>query len=127
VREGTVSIVNGSRTLVSGRGDQTIIGDSGAIQTNTTSTYGADWQWVERLAPGYILEGSTLENFLYWVQRETGKDMHYQSADVHHAAADTILHGSIDLQPMDSLAMVLETTDLSWFERDGIIYLSLNH
>ncbi|MFC1720121.1 FecR domain-containing protein [Pseudomonadota bacterium] len=127
VREGTVSIANGSRTLISGRGEQTVVDDSGTIQTNTTNTYGADWQWVEELAPSYTLEGSTLENFLYWVQRETGKDMHYESTEAHHTATDTILHGSIDLQPMDSLAMVLETTDLSWYEQGGIIYLSLNH
>jgi hypothetical protein len=126
VREGTVSIANSSMTLVSGRGEQTVIDDSGTLRTNSTETYGADWQWVEQLSPGYALEGSTLEQFLYWVQRETGKDLRYESSEAHHVASDTVLHGSIDLQPMDSLAMVLETTDMSWYEQDGIIYLSLN-
>jgi hypothetical protein len=126
VREGTVSIANSSMTLVSGRGEQTVIDDSGTLRTHTTETYGADWQWVEQLSPGYALEGSTLEQFLYWVQRETGKDLRYESSEAHHVASDTVLHGSIDLQPMASLAMVLETTDISWYEQDGIIYLSLN-
>ncbi len=126
VREGTVNIDDGSDSLVAGRGEETIVDDSGAIRVATTKTYGDDWQWVEKLTPGYPLEGSTLENFLYWIRRETGKDLVYESPEVQYAASNTILHGNVETEPMESLAMVLETTDLSWYEEDGIIHLSLN-
>jgi len=127
VREGTVTLKSGKQSLVSHQGEQTVVDATGAISSSDTSIYGDGWQWTEKLSPGYELEGSTVVDFLTWVHRETGKQVLYESPEALDSAGSTVLHGSVDLEPMQSLDLVLQTTDMLWFEKDGAIHLSVGH
>jgi len=123
VREGSVTIDSGVETRVADRGEKAVMARVGLIETASAPTWGDEWQWVEQLTPTYPLEGSTLRNFLTWVQRETGKELIFESPHARFTADTTILHGSLDQEPMDSLAMILDTTELGWREQDGIIHI----
>jgi len=125
VREGSVTLESGKQKLVSHQGEQAIVDASGDVSSSPTSIYGDGWQWVEKLSPGFELEGSTVVDFLTWVRRETGKQVVYESPEVQDSAGSTILHGSIDLEPMQSLDLVLQTTEMLWYEKDGAIHLSV--
>lgn len=126
VREGIVTIDSGNGLLVSHQGEQTVVDASGKLQTGITATYGKNWQWAEKLTPVFELEGSTLEDFLLWVHRETGKQVEFESVDARNTASSTILHGSVDLEPMLSLDLVLQTTELLWSEKDGTLHIAVN-
>ncbi len=127
VREGTVTLESGKQRLVSHQGEQTIVDASGDMSSSATSIYGNGWQWVEKLSPGFELEGSSVVDFLTWVRRETGKQVVYESPEAQDSAGSTILHGSVDLEPMQSLDLVLQTTEMVWYEKDGAIHLSVGH
>jgi hypothetical protein len=128
VREGTVTLESGTQNLVSHQGERTSVSASGEVSSSATSIYGDGWQWAEKLSPGFALEGSKLVEFLTWVHRETGKELVYETDAAKDSADSTVLHGSVvDLEPMLSLDLVLQTTEMAWYEKDGTIHLSVGH
>jgi ferric-dicitrate binding protein FerR (iron transport regulator) len=126
VREGTVTIESDNELIISGLGEHTVLDSSGKVQSDIIATYGGDWLWTEKLTSGFVLEGSSVMDFLEWVHRETGKQLVFDSSAARNAASNTTMHGSVDLEPMLSLDLVLQTTELLWHEQDGFILLSVN-
>ena len=64
------------------------------------------------VAPGFDIEGRSLEAFLSWVSRETGLRTDLHDEDTVRAA-EIDLHGSIDgLTPVEALAAVLPACGL---------------
>lgn len=57
---------------------------------------------------------------------ESGKQLLFDSSEARNTASNTTMHGSVDLEPMLSLDLVLQTTELLWHEQDGFILLSVN-
>jgi len=126
VREGSVSVDDGKQVLVATKGQQAILGESDQVVRDAVLTYGPDWQWIEKLAPAFILEGRSLMDFLTWVHRETGKEIQFKTTAAKGIATSTIMHGSVDDEPLKALGLVLQTNDLSWYEQDGKIYLFIS-
>lgn len=123
VREGAVSISNNNQVFVTAKGQQSILGQSDQVSHQAILTYGPDWQWVEKLAPSFELEGRPVGEFLAWVSRETGKGVVFDTKAAEDIANTTIMHGSVDKEPLLALAVVLQTNELSWYEKDGTITL----
>lgn len=123
VREGSVSIDNNQQVFVTQKGQQTTLGESDRVSHESILTYGADWQWAEQLAPAFELEGKTLDEFLSWVGRESGKQILFDTEAARNIARKTIMHGSIDDAPLTAMQLVLQTNELSWQEADGKIHL----
>ncbi len=123
VREGSVSIANDQQTLITAAGYQSTLDADGEIDRKTVAVFGDQWQWAEQLAPAFSVEGKSLREVLERIGRESGKQILYESANAERIANTTIMHGSIDGDPKNSLEILLETNDLSWFEKDGIMHL----
>jgi len=123
VREGNVSIDNNKQVFVTSKGQQATLSESDKISHDTVLTYGPDWQWVEKLAPVFVLDGHSLMEFLTWIGRETGKEILFKTPAAENIAIKTVVHGSVDEEPLQALKLVLQTNDLSWYEQDGKIYL----
>lgn len=126
VREGSVSVDNGKQVVVTSKGQQATLGESDPVSREAILTYGPDWQWVEKLTPVFVLEGHPLMDFLNWISRETGKELLFQSVEAESIATKTVLHGSINDEPLRALELVLQTNDLSWYEQDGKIHLFIS-
>lgn len=115
VREGRVEI-NRAGSLVNGSaGEQLDIDVLGGVSRSSIAAAGTAWQWAEAIAPAPEIDGQPATILLNWVARETGRNLHYESAVVETRAASVILHGNIQhLAPMDALDVMLATTDLEY-------------
>lgn len=124
LREGSVEIESGRESLIAQAGEKGTIESSGAVTSEPVPVYGPSWAWIEDLAPSYDLEGKTLEQFLDWVGRQTGKLIVFDSARAKQVATTAVLHGRpVELAPLDALDLVLQTSGLSWDEQGGSIHL----
>ena len=123
IRDGAISLDGGIGETRAGAGQQLLASGGGSISVAPAQTYGADWDWISRAAPPFAIEGSTLESFLGWIERESGRSLMFENPDVRRRAASARLHGSIDgLTPEEALEVVLPAAGLSHrIARDRIV------
>jgi ferric-dicitrate binding protein FerR (iron transport regulator) len=115
VRDGRVSLTRSDETTNASAGERLIVDvRSDRIQRGSIDSTGAEWEWVETLAPPFEIEGSRLSDFLDWVAAQTGRNVTYVDTNAETIARRTTLRGSIDLDPLSKLAAVLATTDLTY-------------
>lgn len=115
VREGSVSLDRGGRSLVSTAGEQLVIDDFGGVVRGEIEPTSDAWAWAEAVAPVPDIDGRPAAQLISWVARETGRRLRYQSPAVENRAATVILHGNIrHLPPLAALEAMLATTDLEY-------------
>ncbi len=115
VREGSVSIDQGGRSLVGTAGEQIMIDDFGGVRRSAIERASVDWAWAEAVAPVPDVDGRPATQLIGWVARETGRRLRYESPAVEERAASVILHGNIHhLPPLAALEAMLATTDLEY-------------
>ena len=78
------------------------------------ATFGSEWDWVEKLAPPFDIDGRTVSDFLAWFADQTGRSIEFGSPAAESVARQTVLNGSIDLEPLQKLSAVLALTDLAY-------------
>ena len=125
VREGEVSIGSGNDTWTAVQGQRIRVTPDGHHSTTLIPTYGDDWQWTELVAPRFDTDGRSILEFLEWVGRETGRRIEFESIDAETMAAETRMHGNVDLEPLRAMELMLQTSDLVPSVRDGVILVSL--
>lgn len=114
VREGRVALLRDSDRTIADAGTQLAVDASGDLSRIRIARSGPDWQWAEAVAPTPDLDGQPVSALLEWVARETGRTLHYASAEVERQAATTVLHGKIgQMAPLTALDTMLATTDLT--------------
>jgi ferric-dicitrate binding protein FerR (iron transport regulator) len=115
VRDGRVAIARDAETVEARPGDRVTVprGNAG-VRRGAIESYGADWTWAEKLAPPFDIDGRRLIDFLEWVADQTGRTIVFADPAAEQIARDTMLSGSIDLEPMPKLAAVLATTALDY-------------
>ena len=123
VRDGSVAIARDAFTAEVASGEKLIVPEGGAARREPLPTFGAEWAWVEPLAPPFAIDGRRVAELLVWVAEQTGHELAYADADVERLAATTVMRGSIDLDPLAKLAAVLATTDLEHSIDDGTILI----
>lgn len=123
VREGKVTVGGDGPASTATPGEQIQVTAGGAQTRQPIRTYGALWAWTEALTPGFSLDGHSAHEFIDWVSRETGRKASYASAAAERLARQTTLHGSIDLEPMRALELILQTSDLVPVIRNGEILI----
>jgi ferric-dicitrate binding protein FerR (iron transport regulator) len=123
VRGGRVAIARASGAVDVGPGERvSVTNGSSAARREPIASFGADWQWAERLAPPFDIDGCRLLDFLHWVEAQTGRTLVFADSASEQAARDTTLSGTIDLEPLPKLAAVLALTDLGYaLEGDRIV------
>ena len=115
VREGSVSIDRGGRSLVGAAGEQIEIDDVGSVLRGAIDPASDAWAWAEAIAPVPNVDGRPATQLINWVARETGRRLRYESPAVEERAATVILHGNIHhLPPLAALEAMLATTDLEY-------------
>jgi len=114
VRDGRVTIARASDSIDVDRGERVSVARADRPRREQVATFGGDWDWAERLAPPFAIDGRTLFDFLRWVEAQTGRTLAFADAASEQAARDTVLSGSIDLEPLAKLAAVIATTDFEY-------------
>jgi ferric-dicitrate binding protein FerR (iron transport regulator) len=123
VREGRVQL------RLPGRSEQASVGESltltreGRLERAERPSHGPGWDWVVSLATPFGIEGRSLDDFLAWVARESGRRVRFQGVDAQ--ARRQVLHGSLEgLGPIPALEVVLPTCGLAWrLDDDAILVL----
>jgi FecR protein len=107
VREGSVAVDKGKAPVMARAGESLTIASDGAVSRSQLDVYGKAWRWVESVAPEFAIDGRSLDEFLAWAGRETGRKIVYTSADAALEAESTQLNGSIaGLAPEAAVAAV---------------------
>lgn len=115
VRDGRVTIARAADSIDVEPGERVSVARGvDRPRREQVATFGADWDWAERLAPPFAIDGRPLIDFLRWIEAQTGRTLAFADAASERAARDTILSGSIDLEPLAKLAAVIATTDLEY-------------
>ena len=115
VREGAVLYERGDDVRRGATaGSELVVSGAGSVETRPAASYGSEWGWVQRAAPPFLVEGSTLAAFLGWVSHEGGWTVQFVDAALEHTAATITLHGSIDgLMADEAVAVILPTCGLA--------------
>jgi ferric-dicitrate binding protein FerR (iron transport regulator) len=119
VREGRVEIANQYGTNTGTPGERVAVSTKGSIARSAVAPYDASWEWAEHLAPPFEFEGNSLDAFLTWVARETGRELIYDSAAARGAAL-VVMRGSIArLNPDQALMAALSGSKLQQLPTDA--------
>ena len=111
VREGTVAIDRGGRGALASAGESITVRADGRVERASLAPHDATWRWAEVTAPAFAIDGRTLDDFLQWAARETGRRLVYASSAAAREAQQTLLKGSVDgLAPQQAIDAVLMTT-----------------
>jgi len=109
VREGRIAVEGRNGSHEAGAGEQLAIHQNRVARSRVPS-HGPHWDWVQRIAPSFELEGESLAGFLDWVSRETGRPIRFDDDRLAHESPAVKLHGSIEgLSPEEALSAVLPT------------------
>jgi ferric-dicitrate binding protein FerR (iron transport regulator) len=112
VREGRVGIALAAGGQVATAGEQLLLTGSG-IERSTLSPWDSQWAWVASVTPPFEIEGRSVDEFLAWAARETGREVAYGSPDAARQAQGIVLRGSVSgLTPEQAVTAVLSTTSL---------------
>jgi hypothetical protein len=115
VRGGSVAITRAGDSINVRPGERVSVASGASTpRRQAIATFGDDWSWAERLAPPFAIDGRPLIEFLHWVEAQTGRTLVFADAASEQASRDTVLSGSIDLEPLQKLAAVMATTDLGY-------------
>ena len=111
VREGTVLVEQEGETHRVRAGDELVLAAGSRPERAGISVHGPGWDWIQRTAPPFEIEGARLVDFLDWASRETGLPWRLAGLGAGSRPEDVILHGSIEgLTAEDALAVVLPSS-----------------
>jgi len=115
VRQGVVQLDHQGRSHEVRSGAELTVDGRGGATWGTVSPYGDEWSWVLDAAPAFVLEGSTLDDFLDWVSSETGLKVTFADEAAGLDAGRIVLHGSVaGVRPDQAPDVVLPTCGLRY-------------
>ena len=107
VREGSIAVDRGQVPVVARAGESLAVHQNGSVARAQIDPHGQAWHWAAAVAPEFTIEGRSLDEFLAWAGRETGRKIVYTSADAAREAEQTQLKGSTSgLSPEAAVAAV---------------------
>jgi ferric-dicitrate binding protein FerR (iron transport regulator) len=111
VREGSIAIERGQMPVVARAGESLAVHQDGSVTRAQVDSHGETWLWAQSVAPEFAIDGRSLDEFLAWAGRETGRRIVYTSADAAREAEQTKLKGSTSgLAPEAAVAAVFTST-----------------
>ena len=112
VREGRVRLSHAAGDIVGEAGESLTVQGERVVRAPLAPT-DAQWNWVAHVTPPFSIEGRSVEDFLVWAARQTGRTIVYASGDAARQARSVTLSGTVaDLTPDEAVAAVLSTTSL---------------
>jgi len=128
VREGRVALGRGdaiARTVAAGDALE-VRGDEERWQHGLPS-FGTAWEWSAALAPALAIEDRPLAEFLAWMAREHGWQLHFSDEDLQRQAQQIHLHGSLDgLDAPAMLERVALVTGVPLALDDGVLSVGMS-
>ena len=119
VRDGRVTVTRDAVSDEAGAGERLIATRTAdELRRDSIATFGADWEWTERLAPPFPIDGRTLGEFLSWFEAQTGRTVVFADPAAEGTLRAAVLRGSIDLPPLQKLSAVLALNDMT-YELEG--------
>jgi ferric-dicitrate binding protein FerR (iron transport regulator) len=113
VREGRVEVSGVHGALVAEAGELLSVSGTGEVTRGALAPNASAWDWVNGITPPFSIEGRTVDEFLTWTGRETGRTVEYASPELARQARSVTLNGTVEgLSPEGALAAVLATTSL---------------
>lgn len=109
-----------------GMGEQLEVSPGGEIELEAVTTWGSDWTWAEALSPGFKSDGRNLADLFEWAGRELGRKVEYTSSSAESVAAATVLHGNLDVPPLQALSAATATSNFTTRLSDGRIIITLS-
>lgn len=112
VREGRVQI--GTPTgAVQGAAGELLEVVPGRVERSALAPNAPEWNWLATVTPPFTLEGRSVEDFLEWAARETGRAVVFASPNAAERAQGITLSGTVEgLTPDEAVMAVLSTTSL---------------
>lgn len=105
VREGRVALRrDGSAARTIAAGDALEVRGREEVWQHGLPSFGAEWEWSAGLAQALAIEDRPLAEFLAWMAREHGWQVHFADEAVQRQAQEIHLHGS--LEELDAGAML---------------------
>jgi ferric-dicitrate binding protein FerR (iron transport regulator) len=114
VREGQVTVRSQRDFNEVETGKHLVVGMDGRSIERPVSTFGGIWAWTEAVTPIVDLDRRSIDEFLQWVSRESGRRVVYDDAAAASVARQHRIHGNVALPPMQALATTLPTADLRY-------------
>ena len=112
IREGRVEIGSTTGAVLGAAGEQLTL-RNGEVERSALAAHAAEWDWLATITPPFNLDGRSVEAFLSWAGRETGRAVVYGSPEAERQARKVILSGTLEgLTPDEAVAAVLSTTSL---------------
>jgi ferric-dicitrate binding protein FerR (iron transport regulator) len=112
IREGRVQVGMPTGAVQGAAGEQLIIRDAG-VERSTLAPNAPEWDWLATVTPPFTLEGRSVEDFLEWAARETGRTVDFASPEAAERARAVTLSGTVEgLTPDEAVTAVLATTSL---------------
>jgi ferric-dicitrate binding protein FerR (iron transport regulator) len=113
VREGRVRLSRAAGDLVGIAGESLMVRGDQVSRAQLAPT-AAEWQWVADVTPPFDIEGRSVEEFLLWAARQTGRTIVYASPGAAQQARSVTLSGTVqELPPDEAVRAVLSTTSLA--------------
>lgn len=125
VRSGQVLVAAEQAEAIAVEGQRITVTPGGTVSEAEIPTWGKDWDWTESITPEFNLDGRTMADFLDWVSRESGRPLQFTNSSAEILARSTVLKGSVDLEPMRALVVMLQTSDLVLQSSDQAIIIDL--
>ena len=97
VREGQVIIEGAGYRETAEEGERIEFSGGGHPDVFNISRHGDVWEWAEAVAPSVDVDKRTIHDFLTWVSRETGLQLHYKDAAAESAAHMETLTGTVKI------------------------------
>jgi hypothetical protein len=111
VREGSVVVEDDAQPVIARAGERLTVRRDGHVTRSAVAPFDTEWRWAQSVAPEFAIDGRTLDEFLGWAARETGRQLVYTSAAAAREAEQTVLKGAVaGLPPEQAVAAVLTTT-----------------
>jgi ferric-dicitrate binding protein FerR (iron transport regulator) len=114
VREGKVTVRSHRDFNEVETGRHLVVGRDGRSVEKAVSTFGGIWAWTEAVTPIVDLDQRSIDDFLQWVSRESGRRVVYADVEAASVARQHRIHGNVELPPMQALATTLPTADLRY-------------
>jgi hypothetical protein len=109
-----------------GAGQQLEVTTGGEISMEAIPTWGTEWAWAEALSPGFTSDGRSLADLFQWAGRELGRQVEYSPATAEAEAAATVLHGNLDVHPLQALSVATATSNFTTRLSEGRIIITIS-
>ena len=81
--------------MLGGAGELLTISDGGTTRSRLAPS-ASQWKWVNEVTPPFSIEGRSVDDFLTWAGRETGRTVVYSSAAAESQARSVTLRGTVE-------------------------------